>query len=375
MEIGRGVGEEVVVQGKCDVILTEVRKRYGSKLVLDALNLNIKSSSYTFVVGPSGCGKSVLLRLIAGLEEPDSGSIYVLNKEVTGIPACERNTPMVFQNYALFPHMSVFDNVQYALMLKKMEKTERTKKTNKTLELVGLIEMASKNPTQLSGGQKQRVALARALVVDPKVLLLDEPLGALDANLHARMLMELKNIHKKFGITFIQVTHHQDDALAVGDELIILNESGKIEQVGSPWEVYSRPLTSFVAHFMRNCNIFNGVVSSLSDRVVSVKTELGEFIVSASVRPEKLKPRDSISFSVRYDQVTLDQKRLLHNRLEGIAIGHEIRGPVRMYIFELPNGKELRMELPSSSPLKCSMGESYSLGWEISRSHLIGFYG
>jgi len=351
------------------VVLENIEKKFGHIVVLDNFSIEVKKGEYLFLVGPSGCGKSVILRLIAGLEEPDSGAIYIGGREMKGIPACERNTPVVFQNYALFPHMSVADNVEYPLKIRNLDQKRRKKKTWEMLELVDLLEMASKRPNQISGGQKQRVALARSLMTEPEVLLLDEPLGALDANLHARMSLELRALHEKLGITFIQVTHDKSDALAVGDRIAVMNQ-GKVEQLGTPMELFARPRTRAVAEFMRNSNILSGEVHSLDGETVSVVNSLGLFQLKVADVPEGLESGKNVSFAVRYDQVRLSMEGL-ENQVVAIMRRHEVTGPLMNYIFELANGQEFRLELPTGSDIKFDSGEEVSLGWRSVDCYLI----
>lgn len=351
------------------IIFDGVSRVFAEKVILNNFSLKVRRGEYLFIIGPSGCGKTVLLRLISGLDHPSSGSIHIDGKNMSHIPACERNTPMVFQNYALFPHMSVAENVQYALRMRNVDKRAREKKTREILELVGLAEMASKRPMQLSGGQKQRVALARALMTEPRILLLDEPLGALDENLHSRMILELKELHERLGITFIQVTHSQSDALAVGDRMAVMN-LGRIEQLGNPMEIFMRPRTSFVASFMRNCNILGGEVYSLEGRRVTLTNPLGMFQVEVERIPVGLIKGKKVFLTVRYDQVRPDIKGTFENRVVAITRGQEIAGSIMTYIFELTNGEEFRYELPLGFDLKLSVDQKVLLGWKSTDCHL-----
>jgi ABC-type Fe3+/spermidine/putrescine transport system ATPase subunit len=253
--------------------------------------------------------------------------------------------------------------------MRNVDKRAREKKTREILELVGLAEMASKRPMQLSGGQKQRVALARALMTEPRILLLDEPLGALDENLHSRMILELKELHERLGITFIQVTHSQSDALAVGDRMAVMN-LGRIEQLGNPMEIFMRPRTSFVASFMRNCNILEGEVYSLEGRRVTLTNPLGMFQVEVERIPVGLIKGKKVFLTVRYDQVRPDLKGTFENRVVAITRGQEIAGSIMSYIFELTNGEEFRYELPLGFDLKLSVDQKVLLGWKSTDCHL-----
>ncbi len=237
-----------------DLELVNLTKKYGETLAVDRINYHFKPGSYVCILGPSGCGKSSTLRMIAGHESVSDGSIVLDGFDVSHLPPAKRGTAMMFQNYALFPHLSVLDNVAFSLRMKGIDKATRHAKARELLELVDMTAYADRFPAQLSGGQQQRVALARALVTQPKVLLLDEPLSALDPFLRIRMRSELKRLQRELGITFIHVTHGQDEALALGDELVVMNNS-VIEQAGPARDVWSAPKTEFVAKFMGGHNV------------------------------------------------------------------------------------------------------------------------
>ncbi|ALI56253.1 ABC transporter ATP-binding protein [Celeribacter marinus] len=237
-----------------DLELINMTKRYGETLAVDRINYQFKAGSYVCLLGPSGCGKSSTLRMIAGHESLSDGSVVLDGFDVSHLPPAKRGTAMMFQNYALFPHLTVRDNVAFSLRMKGMDKIARHAKANALLELVDMTALADRLPAQLSGGQQQRVALARALITEPKVLLLDEPLSALDPFLRVRMRAELKKLQRALGITFIHVTHGQDEALALGDTLVVMNNA-VIEQAGPARDVWSAPKTEFVARFMGGHNV------------------------------------------------------------------------------------------------------------------------
>lgn len=241
------------------VTIEHVSKQFGSFRALDNVNFTIKQGEFFSLLGPSGCGKTTLLRIIAGFEFPDEGAVLFDDKNVIPLPPNKRHSNTVFQSYALFPHMSVFENVAFSLRLKKVDKKIVADKVNEYLRLVQLEEHAHKKPNQLSGGQRQRVAIARALINEPNVLLLDEPLSALDAKLRSNLLVELDRLHDKIGITFIYVTHDQAEALAVSDRIAVMN-SGHVLQVGTPFEIYESPATQFVAQFIGETNLFESAV-------------------------------------------------------------------------------------------------------------------
>jgi spermidine/putrescine transport system ATP-binding protein len=246
-----------------DVVIEEVSKSFGDFKVLNEVDLGIKKGEFFSLLGPSGCGKTTLLRIIAGFESPDCGIVTFDGVDVLPLPPNRRQANTVFQNYALFPHLTVFENVAFPLRIKRFPKAEITPKVNEYLKLVQLEGHAHKKPNQLSGGQKQRVAIARALINEPRVLLLDEPLSALDAKLRQHMLIELDQIHDKIGITFIYVTHDQQEALSVSDRIAVMNQ-GNVLQVGTPHEIYESPATDFVARFIGEINLFEAAVARVS---------------------------------------------------------------------------------------------------------------
>jgi putative spermidine/putrescine transport system ATP-binding protein len=237
-----------------DLELVAVTKRYGAALAVDRVSHLFKAGSYACLLGPSGCGKTSTLRMIAGHESVTEGAIILGGKDVSQLPPAQRGTAMMFQSYALFPHLSVRDNVAFSLKMKGIDKTERHAKADKLLDLVGMTTFAERLPAQLSGGQQQRAALARALITDPQVLLLDEPLSALDPFLRIRMRTELKRLQRELGITFIHVTHGQDEALALADVIVVMNNA-VIEQAGPAREVFNAPKTDFVARFIGGHNV------------------------------------------------------------------------------------------------------------------------
>ena len=280
------------------VSLIDVEKRFGSNLVVRKMNMEIYEGEFLTLLGPSGCGKTTTLRMIAGFEDATSGIIKVQGERVENKEPYQRDVNTVFQNYALFPHMTVFDNVAYGLTIKKVPKDEIRQRVAEMLELVQLTDYERRKPDELSGGQKQRVAIARALINRPKVLLLDEPLGALDLTLRKQMQIELKRLQKKLGITFVYVTHDQEEALTMSDRIAVMN-AGVIEQLGTPMEIYDHPLTRFVAGFIGESNIFDGTVTAVEGDLLRVDTPAGKLLtrgsgfavgeeMHVSIRPEYL---------------------------------------------------------------------------------------
>ena len=283
-----------------DVELRAVSKRYGGARAVDRIDLAVGHGQFYSLLGPSGCGKTTTLRLIAGFEQPDEGRVLIGGKDVASMPAYRRDVNTVFQHYALFPHMSVSENIRFGLQQKKVSVPDRDARVTRVLDMVKLGHLGSRYPRQLSGGQQQRVALARALVNRPTVLLLDEPLGALDLKLRKEMQLELKGLQQEVGITFVYVTHDQDEALTMSDRIAVMHE-GRILQEGTPREIYEHPATSFVADFIGLTNFFQGVVVAReSDRVLvetmqqfRVWCSSGQAVgqgdrVTVAVRPEKI---------------------------------------------------------------------------------------
>ena len=259
------------------VTIDHVSKRFGDFVALDDINITIKPGEFFSLLGPSGCGKTTLLRIIAGFEYPDEGAVLFDEENVIPYPPNKRQANTVFQTYALFPHLSVYDNVAFPLKLKKLPKDEIDAKVKEYLKLVQLEAHMFKKPNQLSGGQRQRVAIARALINEPKVLLLDEPLSALDAKLRANLLIDLDALHDKIGITFIYVTHDQSEALAVSDRIAVMN-SGHVLQVGTPFEIYESPATQFVAQFIGETNLFESTVVKCEEYKVPGKADIEHMV-------------------------------------------------------------------------------------------------
>lgn len=296
--------------------LKEIKKSFTEgEAVLDNISLEISKGEFITLLGSSGCGKTTTLRIIAGLEQPDAGSVWLDGREVTGLEPNQRDVNTVFQNYALFPHMNVAENIGYGLKLKKVPKSEIKKKVSQMLELVQLEGYEKRKPSELSGGQKQRVAIARALVNNPKVLLLDEPLGALDLQLRRAMQIELKHLQKKLGITFIYITHDQEEAINMSDRIAVMRD-GRIEQIGTPDEIYNHPKTSYVATFVGNANILHGVAESIqgqnaivkigNDKVI-VKLEASQQDTKDTGAKQHLTAGENVTLAVRSENVLLQE--------------------------------------------------------------------
>ena len=302
--------------------LKEIKKSFTEgEAVLDNISLEISKGEFITLLGSSGCGKTTTLRIIAGLEQPDAGSVWLDGREVTGLEPNQRDVNTVFQNYALFPHMNVAENIGYGLKLKKVPKSEIRKKVSQMLELVQLEGYEKRKPSELSGGQKQRVAIARALVNNPKVLLLDEPLGALDLQLRRAMQIELKHLQKKLGITFIYITHDQEEAINMSDRIAVMKD-GRIEQIGTPDEIYNHPKTSYVATFVGNANILHGAAESIqgqnaivkigNDKVI-VKLETSQQNTEDTGGKQHLAAGEKVTLAVRSENILLQEAAVIGN--------------------------------------------------------------
>jgi putative spermidine/putrescine transport system ATP-binding protein len=251
--------QHALADAAAGVSLRSVTKKYGTVTAVENLTLDIPAGYYCCLLGPSGCGKTTALRMIAGHEEITSGDVFIGDRRVNDLPAAKRNTSMMFQSYALFPHLTIWENVDFGLQMQKVSESDRRTRVGEMLELIGLSHVANRKPSMLSGGQQQRIALARALVTRPQVLMLDEPLSALDENLRVHMRTELRKIQKQFGLTFIQVTHHVEEAFSLSDQIVVMNH-GRLDQVATPDELFTTPASQFVAKFMGDNNIFTGKV-------------------------------------------------------------------------------------------------------------------
>jgi spermidine/putrescine transport system ATP-binding protein len=341
------------------VVLENVVKRYGNVEVVKDLNLTINQGEFLTLLGPSGCGKTTTLMMIAGFEFPSAGRIRIDGADVTDKPPFLRNVNTVFQNYALFPHMKVADNVAFGLRTRRTPKSEIPERVRHALSLVQMEEYGGRWPRQLSGGQQQRVALARALVLQPEVLLLDEPLGALDLKLRKEMQVELKHLHRKLGTTFLFVTHDQEEALTMSDRIVVMN-GGRIEQIGPSAEIYDRPKTRFVAEFIGETNM-------LKARVLE-RNGSGTLVEAAGVRLPLLgaavPPGDRVLLSVRPERVRVttdpSQQAVLARVTDRIYVGSGVK-----IIANAPDGTTLTASGMPGTPLAdCMPGEPVRLTWD-----------
>lgn len=311
-----------------------VTKKFTEVVAVNDVSIEIENGELFTLLGPSGCGKTTLLRCVAGFYIPENGKIFFDDLEVTRIPPNLRETGMVFQNYALWPHMSVFDNISYGLKIRKMAKKDIDEKVYEILELVRLKGMEERYPYQLSGGQQQRVALARALVIEPKVLLLDEPLSNLDAKLRIEMRNEISRIQKRLGITTIYVTHDQEEALAISDRLSVIDK-GIVQQVGTPVEIYSVPNNLFVADFIGECNIIKGTIRSIDD-YIELETESGHTFVGAAEEGKKssFSVGQTAYAAIRPENLELKEESSDSNHIQGTVKYAQYFGKVNRLFIE-----------------------------------------
>ena len=317
--------------------LKNLKKSFApGEAVLQGINLTIRQGEFVTLLGASGCGKTTTLRIIAGLEQPDSGSVWLEGQDVTALEPNQRDVNTVFQNYALFPHMNVADNIGYGLKIRKAPKAEIKKKVKEMLELVQLEGYEKRKPSELSGGQKQRVAIARALANNPRVLLLDEPLGALDLQLRRTMQLELKRLQKKLGITFIYITHDQEEAINMSDRIAVMNQ-GTFEQIGTPDEIYNHPKTSYVATFVGNANILKGTVEGREGADLKIAIAGGSVLVVSEGR--EFKAGTPVTLAVRSENLIFDE-----NCGEGLpaeVIEKSFAGGLLRVVLKLADGTEV----------------------------------
>lgn len=339
------------------VVLRDIVKKFGKVIASDHVNMEIKRNEFFSLLGPSGSGKTTLLRIIAGLEKPDSGVVILDGRDVTNLPPYKRNIGMVFQHLALFPHMTVYDNIAYGLKIRKLSNSEVRKQVYDMLELVKMPPeiFADRKPGQLSGGQQQRVAIARALVTEPAVLLLDEPLGALDLKIRQHMMLELKRIQRTVGTTFIYVTHDQGEALVMSDRIAVIRE-GRVEQVGTPYEIYEKPKTKFVASFIGEANFIDGIAEE-----EDISTSIGPIRVS---RTHTLSGK-RVVVSIRPERIKIgEEARFLENSYEGKIREVVYKGDMLIVMVTL-NGIELKVSIPSTHPRsrKLDINTRIWVGW------------
>jgi putative spermidine/putrescine transport system ATP-binding protein len=343
--------------------LEKIKKVFDSHVVaVDDVSLDIREGEFFSLLGPSGCGKTTTLRLIAGFEEPTEGTVYIRGRDVTRIPPHKRDTGMVFQNYALFPHRSIFDNVAFGLRMRRLPKEAIKKKVNDALKLVEMEGLGDRRPSQLSGGQQQRVALARAIVIEPTVLLCDEPLGALDKKLRQQMQFELKKLQKKIGVTLVYVTHDQEEALTMSDRIAVMHR-GRVIQMGFPLQIYNHPQTKFVSNFIGDSNLFEGSVEKMDNGLAHVVTTDPIRLVT---RGNDVAPGDRLTIAVRPEKARLlITGETAGNSYSGSVESANFMGVSILYRIALPSGRLVFVIEPNdgNKPI-FAPGQEVRVGWE-----------
>jgi putative spermidine/putrescine transport system ATP-binding protein len=366
----RATGDSIGELG-ARVIFDQIEKRYGTVIAVDGVSLDIAPGEFVTLLGPSGSGKTTTLMMLAGFEIPTAGEIYVDEDPIAAVPPYRRNIGMVFQNYALFPHMTVGENIAFPLQMRKMNRSEITRQTTAVLQLVGLPGYEGRYPRQLSGGQQQRVAVARALVFNPRVLLMDEPLGALDKQLREHLQLEIKALHEQLGVTIIYVTHDQEEALVMSDRIAVMND-GHIEQCGLPTELYDEPSTRFVATFIGESNFIDGIVHRLDGTAACIEAAgLGELRaplraglaagapVALTVRPEKIVASDN--------GLTADM-----NAVTGTVDDVVFVGEMRRYVVVLPGGQRLVLKAQNRSGVQSfDRGDPIRVCWNVADCRIV----
>ncbi|MDY6351495.1 MAG: ABC transporter ATP-binding protein [Lachnospiraceae bacterium] len=346
------------------VSMTNVEKWYGSNHVVKNCNLNIEEGEFLTLLGPSGCGKTTTLRMISGFELPSEGMVKVEGENVEKKEPYERSVNTVFQNYALFPNMNVYDNIAYGLKVKKVPKAEIKERVTQMLKLVQLEGFGKRRITQMSGGQKQRVAIARALINRPKVLLLDEPLGALDMKLRKQMQIELKRLQRKLEITFVYVTHDQEEALTMSDRIAVMS-AGVIEQIGTPKEIYLKPRTRFVANFIGESDLFDGIITAESDGVLSIGTEVGTVKgLKENTTIGSVKVNDPVSVCVRPEHVKISTEKPEGFSVQAVVKDKIFVGNLIKEIAVINNGNEIKINSINAADLP-EPGSHVYLSWDL----------
>ncbi|MDZ8135225.1 MAG: ABC transporter ATP-binding protein [Nostoc sp. DedQUE04] len=332
-----------------DVELRNVFKFFNQEPAVNGIDLDVRQGEFFSILGPSGCGKTTTLRLIAGFEIADAGKVFIQGQSMTNVPPYRRPVNTVFQSYALFNHLNVWNNIAFGLRLKKIPKSKIEARVQEALKLVKMESLRSRFPNQLSGGQQQRVALARALVNRPTVVLLDEPLGALDFKLRKEMQVELSNLHKDLGLTFVMVTHDQEEALSLSDRIAVMNQ-GKIEQIGTPSQIYERPCTSFVADFIGDTNLFSGEIVAVDSSNIKISTKMGLSIVISRAEDTPTELSQAVVVSVRPEkiQLSLYPPNLPVNCFEGRLVNVMYLGTHVNYVMELTNGIRINVLQPNT---------------------------
>ena len=353
------------------VLFDRVTKRFGSTTAVDSISLQIFEGEFLSIMGPSGCGKTTTLRMLAGLEEPSEGEIQLAGERINNVTVSERDTPMVWQSLALFPFLNVIKNVEFGLKMRGVSTIERRRRALDWLERLEIVDFADREISQLSGGQQQRVALARSLVTEPRILLLDEPLSALDANLVVRMQGVLTKLQKELGITFVYVTHRQSEAFAMSDRVVIMNQ-GRIEQIDSAKGIYRNPATRFVAEFVGANNILTGTVIA-ADKLIEIDTPAGRF-KSVESSDHIWSIGDTTSLVISADLIRLSTSAVNdENEMECRFISEEFVGSIVTVLTETPDGADFRIQLQQRelSELDLKVGATVYVRWDSHDAHLL----
>ena len=349
---------------KHSVRLESIVKRFGRVTAVDNIDLDVAPGEFLTLLGPSGSGKTTTLKMIAGLEHPTSGEVFIDQESVVDKPSFKRDLGMVFQNYALFPHMTVFDNIAFPLKMRSVSKTDIHEKVTSILDVVQLAGFDMRYPRQLSGGQQQRIALARALVYEPSVLLMDEPLGALDKKLREEMQLEVKQIQERIRITTIYVTHDQSEALTMSDTIALMNE-GRIEQIGAPEELYEKPNSRFVADFIGESNFLEGDVSNIENQSTEIKTTKG-LVVQVKTR-RGIEVGQSVTLAIRPEKIRLDAtvERSV-NLFQGKVDNVVYLGEIVKYVVTMDSGESIAAKSTNvTAGQQYKKGDRIRLGWRL----------
>jgi len=343
--------------------IRSLRKTYGPVVALDSADIDLRSGEFLTLLGPSGSGKSTLLWAVAGLNDPDDGQIWIDGREATHLPPFMRGIGMVFQNYALFPHMTIAQNIGFPLEMRRMGRADRDKAITRVLDMVKLGHVANRYPRELSGGQQQRIALARAFVYEPSIILMDEPLGALDKKLRDHLQLEIKHLHEQLGITVMYVTHDQEEAMVMSDRICLMNDA-RIEQIGRPEELYFRPVSVFAADFLGESNLVDGVIREMNGDASVVEIE-GAGVVRA-LPNTALAAGEKIKLMTRPEAIdVLGEGERRANEVTGTLREIIVSGAATKMFVELPGGAMLRLtQLTRGATERPSPGDPLRLGWE-----------
>ncbi len=339
----------------------DVRKTYGSVIALEGTSIEMAEGEFLTLLGPSGSGKTTLLMAIAGLNDPDSGEIWIDGKLVTYTPSHQRGLGMVFQNYALFPHLTVYENIAFPLRMRREKESVIREKVNRVLETVELPAVGERLPSELSGGQQQRIALARCFVYEPSIILMDEPLGALDKKLRDSLQREIKHLHEGLGITVLYVTHDQEEAMVMSDRICLMN-GGKIEQIGTPDDLYFRPDTIFAADFLGESNLLPATLDSVDDGIAMLRSDDERQI--KGIAAANMSDQSSVKFMVRPENVSLSANAASDNSAVGVLKEVIMIGQITKYFMELPNGAEMvATRLTDGNRPQVETGAEVSFHW------------